>query len=173
MFGRVILGIMCAISLAAEASAAALIEETLRNGHVVLHLAGRIDSKDAAAFDVAEGKLTAAGKRIDVVSLNSTGGQLGEGALIAGVIKRGGWRRGSRTARCVRPPASWRLRPENHERRIQIPSSASTRQPTLTAARPTSRVRRLAQWLNLRGSSGCPRRFWTRWAERHRMKSSS
>jgi hypothetical protein len=87
MFGRVILGVLCAIGFAAEARAAALLEETLRNGHVVLHLTGRIDSKDAAAFAAAVGKLTAAGKRIDVVSLNSTGGQLGEGALIAAVIK--------------------------------------------------------------------------------------
>jgi hypothetical protein len=30
-------------------------------------------------FDAAVGKLTEVGKRIDVVSLNSTGGQLGEG----------------------------------------------------------------------------------------------
>jgi hypothetical protein len=87
MFGRVILGVLCAISLAVEASAAALMEETLRNGHVILHLAGRIDSKDAALFAAAVDKLTAAGKRIDVVSLNSTGGQLGEGAVIAAVIK--------------------------------------------------------------------------------------
>ena len=87
MFCRVILGVLCAISLAAEARAAALIEETLRNGHVILHLTGRIDSKDAALFAAAVGKLSAAGKRIDVVSLNSIGGQLGEGALIAEVIK--------------------------------------------------------------------------------------
>jgi hypothetical protein len=52
-----------------------------------LHLTGRIDSKDAASFAAAVDKLTAAGKRIDVVSLNSTGGQLGEGAVIAAVIK--------------------------------------------------------------------------------------
>ena len=87
MFGRAILGALCAIALGAEASAAALLEETLRNGHIVLHLTGRIDSRDAVLFDASVGKLTAAGKRIDVVSLNSTGGQLGEGALIAGVIK--------------------------------------------------------------------------------------
>jgi hypothetical protein len=87
MFGRVILGVLCAIGFAAEARTAALLEETLRNGHVVLHLTGRIDSKDAASFAAAVDKLTAAGKRIDVVSLNSTGGQLGEGALIASVIK--------------------------------------------------------------------------------------
>jgi hypothetical protein len=90
MFCRVILGVLCAISLAAEARAAALIEETLRNGHVILHLTGRIDSKDAALFDAAVGKLTAAGKRVDVISLNSTGGQLGEGALIAEAIKARG-----------------------------------------------------------------------------------
>jgi hypothetical protein len=91
MFCRVILGLLCAISLAAEAGAAALIEETLRNGHVIQHLTGRIDSKeDAALFEAAVGKLTAAGKRIDVVSPNSTGGQLGEGALIAGAIKARG-----------------------------------------------------------------------------------
>jgi hypothetical protein len=87
MFGRVILGVLCAIGFAAEASAAALLEEPLRNGHVILHLTGRIDSKDAASFAAAVGRLTAAGKRIDVVSLNSTGGQLGEGALIAAVIQ--------------------------------------------------------------------------------------
>ena len=87
MFGRAILGVLCAIGLVVDASAAALLEETLRNGHVVVHLTGRIDSQDAALFDAAVGKLTAAGKRIDVVSLNSTGGKLGEGALIAGVIK--------------------------------------------------------------------------------------
>src|SRR4030095_7492157 len=86
-FGRVTLGLLCAICLSAGASAAALQEETLRNGHVVLHLAGRIDSKDAAAFADAVDKLIAAGKRVDVVSLNSTGGQLGEGALIAAAIK--------------------------------------------------------------------------------------
>ena len=79
MFGRAILGVLCAIGFGAEANAAVLLEETLRNGHVVLHLTGRIDSRDAALFDAAAGKLTAAGKRIDVVSLNSTGGQLGEG----------------------------------------------------------------------------------------------
>src|SRR5437868_10459036 len=88
-FGRVILVVLCAICLSAGANAAALLEETLRNGHVVLHLAGRIDSKDGALFVAAVGKLIAAGKRIDVVSLNSTGGQLGEGALIAGAIKAG------------------------------------------------------------------------------------
>jgi hypothetical protein len=87
MFGRAILGALCAIALGAKASAAVLLEETLRNGHIVLHLTGRIDSRDAALFDAAVGKLTGASKRIDVVSLNSTGGQLGEGALIAGVIK--------------------------------------------------------------------------------------
>jgi hypothetical protein len=50
MFGRAILGVLCAIG-SAEASAAALLEETLRNGHVVLHLTGQIDSRDAALFD--------------------------------------------------------------------------------------------------------------------------
>ena len=81
MFGRAILRVLlCALGLGAEASAAALLEETLRNGHVVLHLTGRIDSRDAALFDAAVGKLT----RIDVVSLNSTGGQLGEGADCGG-----------------------------------------------------------------------------------------
>jgi len=94
MFGRVTLGLLCAICLSAGANAAALLEETLRNGHVVLHLAGRIDSKDAASFGAAVGKLIAAGKRIDVVSLNSNGGQLGEGALIAGAIKA--WRLATR-----------------------------------------------------------------------------
>ena len=44
-FGRVSLVVLCAICLSAGANAAALLEETLRNGHVVLHLAGRIDSK--------------------------------------------------------------------------------------------------------------------------------
>ena len=87
MFGRAILGVLWAIGLGTQASAAALLEETLRNGHVVLHLTGRIDSKDAAVFVAEVGKLTGAGKRIDVVSLNSTGGQLGEGALIAAAIK--------------------------------------------------------------------------------------
>jgi hypothetical protein len=87
MFGRAILGVLWAIVLGAQAGAAVLLEETLRNGHVVLHLTGRIDSRDAALFDAAVDKLTGAGKRIDVVSLNSTGGQLGEGALIAAVIK--------------------------------------------------------------------------------------
>jgi len=61
MFWRVTLGLLGAICLSAGASAAALQEETLRNGHVVLHLAGRIDSKDAAAFADAIGKLIAAG----------------------------------------------------------------------------------------------------------------
>jgi hypothetical protein len=79
MFGRVTFGLLCAICLSAGASAATVLEETLRNGHIVLHLAGRIDSKDAAAFADAVRKLIAAGKRVDVVSLNSTGGQLGEG----------------------------------------------------------------------------------------------
>ena len=94
MFGRVTLGLLCAICLNAGASAATLLEETLRNGHVVLHLAGRIDSKNAAAFADAVRKLIASGKRVDVVSLNSIGGQLGEGALIAGAIKA--WRLATR-----------------------------------------------------------------------------
>ena len=42
---------------------------------------GPVDSPDAALYDAA------AGKRIDVVSLNSTRGQLGEGALKGAVIK--------------------------------------------------------------------------------------
>ena len=94
IFGRMTLGLLCAFCLTAEARAAALLEETLRNGHVALHLTGRIDSKDAAAFADAVGKLMAAGKRVDVVSLNSTGGQLGEGALIAAAIKA--WRLATR-----------------------------------------------------------------------------
>jgi hypothetical protein len=61
-FGRVILGLLCAICLSAGASAAALLEETLRSGHVALHLVGRIDSKDAASFVAAVNKLTGAGK---------------------------------------------------------------------------------------------------------------
>jgi len=92
MFGRVTFGLLCAICLSAGASAATVLEETLRNGHLMLHLTGRIDSKDAFADAVR--KLIAAGKRVDVVSLNSTGGQLGEGALIAGAIKA--WRLATR-----------------------------------------------------------------------------
>src|SRR5262245_21889408 len=78
---------MCAIGFGVEARAAALVQETLRNDHVVLHLTGPIDSKDAASFAAAVDTLTAAGKRIDVVSLNSIVGQLEEGALIAAVIQ--------------------------------------------------------------------------------------
>ena len=38
MFGRAILAVLCAIGLGADASAAVLLEEALRNGHVALHL---------------------------------------------------------------------------------------------------------------------------------------
>lgn len=78
MPGRVALAVICAIGLGAEAGAASLTEETLRKDHVVLRLTGQIDSRDAALFASAVGKLVAAGKRIDVITLNSTGGQLGE-----------------------------------------------------------------------------------------------
>jgi hypothetical protein len=140
---------------------------TQGNRLVVLHLTGRIDSQDAASFDAALGKLTGAGKRIDVVSLNSTGGQLGEGALIAGVIKA--LRLSTRVEDgAVCASACFLLIAAGEG---EILSLASTRQPTMTAARPTSRARRPAQW-SLRGNSGCPRRSPTRWAERHRMASS-
>ena len=69
MFGRAILGILCAIGLGAEASAAALLEETLRNGHVILHLTGRIDPKDAAVFVAEVGKRLGATNDFRVILL--------------------------------------------------------------------------------------------------------
>jgi hypothetical protein len=102
MFGRAILGVLCAIGLGTQASAAALLEETLRDGHVVLHLTGRIDSRDVLLFDAAVGKLTGAGKRIDVVSLNSPGGQLGEALRLATRVEDGAVPRSNRVFRSSR-----------------------------------------------------------------------
>jgi hypothetical protein len=70
---------------------------------------------------------------------------LGRGADCGGHhgVAAGDARRGRRGY--VLRPASWRLRPETHERHIQIPKLASTRPATMTATRPTSRARRPAQ----------------------------
>jgi len=161
MPGRVALAVICAIGLGAEAGAASLTEETLRNDHVVLHLTGRIDSKDAALFAAAVDKLTAAGKRIDVVQpqfhprTTSGGGAdcVGHQGVAAGDARRG--------RRCVRggllPGVCGRRTPNRASKCLH-----STRRPTMTAARPTSRARQPARWWNLRANSGFPRPSPTR-----------
>jgi hypothetical protein len=88
MFRRAILGVLCAIGLGNEASAAVLLEETLRNGHVALHLTGGSIRETPPCSKPRRASSPRLAKRIDVVSLNSTGGQLGEGALIAAVLRR-------------------------------------------------------------------------------------
>jgi hypothetical protein len=60
-----------------------------REGRVVIQILGRIELGDADLFITTVKRTNAAGKAIENVQLNSTGGRLVEGAKLAGAIKVG------------------------------------------------------------------------------------
>jgi hypothetical protein len=67
----------------------ATITSMVLEGHATIRISGQIGPGDADVFmkDLAQSK--AAGKPVETVELNSTGGKLIEGATIAAAIKRG------------------------------------------------------------------------------------
>jgi hypothetical protein len=58
-----------------------------REGHVVIQIRGQIEPGDADLFVTAVKRANTAGKAIESVQLNSTGGRLVEGAQLAAAIK--------------------------------------------------------------------------------------
>lgn len=60
-----------------------------RSGHVVIAVTGRIEIGDAAVFVSTVKQAGTAGKFVDRVQLNSPGGRLREGAMLAAAIRSG------------------------------------------------------------------------------------
>lgn len=85
--GGILLALASALMFGAPAAAATIKTVPGKAGHVMIHLAGRIEPGDSDAFLAALRKASAADKRIDGVQLNSLGGRLVEGALLAATIK--------------------------------------------------------------------------------------
>jgi hypothetical protein len=87
--GRAIsLGTAVTICIGTSAQSATIRTLAGKDGPVV-QIFGRIELGDADAFTDIVKQATAAGKHVESVQLNSTGGRLGEGAKIAAVIKVG------------------------------------------------------------------------------------
>jgi hypothetical protein len=85
--------IVLAISLAiwGDAPAASSEIKTLpgREGRAIIQILGQIEFGDADLFIAAVKRVNAAGKAVESVRLNSTGGRLVEGAKLAGAIRVG------------------------------------------------------------------------------------
>jgi hypothetical protein len=118
------------------------------------------------------GKLTAAGKHIDVISLNSTGGQLGEGALIAEAIKA----RGLATlvedgavcaSACFLAFAAGDPQTAHPNAYIGVHKAADNDGRETYKSREATRA-----MVEFARQLGCHRPSLTRWAERHRTASS-
>src|SRR4051794_9934654 len=88
-------GIGLAIALAVHCGTPALSSEirTLpgREGRVVIYILGQIEFGDAERFVAQIKQAKAAGKTVESVRLNSTGGRLVEGGNLANAIKAGGF----------------------------------------------------------------------------------
>jgi hypothetical protein len=84
-----LLGIAIAIYLGAPASSATIKSVPGKDRHVVIQISGQIAAGDADAFTNAVKQANAAGKVVESVQLNSTGGSLLEGAKLAAAIKVG------------------------------------------------------------------------------------
>jgi len=84
-----LLGIAIAIYLGAPASSATIKSVPGKDRRVVIQIFGQIAAGDADVFINAVKQANAAGKVVESVQLNSTGGSLFEGAKLAAAIKGG------------------------------------------------------------------------------------
>jgi hypothetical protein len=82
-----LLGIAFAICFGAPASSATIKTMPGKDGRVAIQIFGQIAEGDADVFISAVKQANAAGKVVDSVQLNSTGGKLLDGARLAAVIK--------------------------------------------------------------------------------------
>jgi hypothetical protein len=87
--GAILLGIAFAICLGAPASSATIRSLPGKNGRVVIQISGQIAPGDADIFISAVKQANDAGKAVESVQLNSSGGKLVEGARMAAAIKVG------------------------------------------------------------------------------------
>ena len=82
-----LLGMALAVYLGAPASSAAIKSIPGKDRRVVIEISGQIAEGDADVFINAVKEANAAGKVVESVQLNSTGGRLFEGAKLAAAIK--------------------------------------------------------------------------------------
>jgi hypothetical protein len=85
--GAKLLGIVLALGISAPAFSANIKSIPGKAGSAIIMVSGGIGSGDGEAFIGALRKAEASGKSIESVQLNSAGGNLGEGAKLATVIK--------------------------------------------------------------------------------------
>jgi hypothetical protein len=85
--GAIRLALAFAVGLSSPALAATIRTVPGKSGRVIIELTGMISNGDADVFTRAVNQANQAGKSIDLVQLNSAGGNLGEGAKVAATIK--------------------------------------------------------------------------------------
>jgi hypothetical protein len=81
------LGTVLAICIGGPASSATVKTVPGKDRRVLIQISGQIESGDGDVFLAALKQAMAAGKLIQAVQLNSTGGKLGEGAKLASMIR--------------------------------------------------------------------------------------
>jgi hypothetical protein len=87
-FARAIwLGTVVAICLGAPASSATIRTVPGKDRRIAIQISGRIELGDGDVFIDALKQAIAAGKLVDTVQLNSTGGRLAEGARLAATVR--------------------------------------------------------------------------------------
>jgi len=87
--GAILLGMAFAVYLGGPASSATIKSLPGKNGRVVIQISGQIAPGDADIFISVVKQANAAGKAVESVQLNSSGGKLFEGARLAAAIKFG------------------------------------------------------------------------------------
>jgi hypothetical protein len=85
----IFLAMVAAICWGAPASSATIKSIPGKHGGVIIQISGPITAGDADAFIDQVKQATAAGKAVENVQLNSTGGKLLEGVKLAGAIREG------------------------------------------------------------------------------------
>jgi hypothetical protein len=85
----IFLGIVAAVCWSAAASSATIKSFTGKRGGIIIEIAGQITAGDADAFLGEIKQANAAGKLVENVQLNSTGGKLIEAAKLAAAIREG------------------------------------------------------------------------------------
>jgi hypothetical protein len=83
----ILLGMAVAVCEGAPASSATIKSLPGKHGGVIIEISGQITAGDADAFTREVKQAKAAGKLVENVQLNSTGGRLLEGARLAGTIR--------------------------------------------------------------------------------------
>ena len=83
----IVLGMAVAVWWGAPASSATVKSLPGKHGGVIIQISGQITAGDADAFINQVKQATAAGKAVENVQLNSTGGKLLEGVKLAGAIR--------------------------------------------------------------------------------------